>query len=99
MQERRLKIMWVTPELLVGLRFFGGNRVGDQVEWTTLDLPADVTVQAVHYSPERDAFGFRLYHPSWDVVPDGNVIPDVRVMCQRHSVSVGIDAPFTVEAR
>lgn len=82
-KDRRWRILWVSPELVMQSLF----PMRYDVELTLVDGPPDgVKLLDVAYCWDRQAFGFRLYHPSFNEVPEGERIPT-------------IEATFRVEKR
>jgi len=73
--ERRNKIVYVPREsVLRCLRQYVPKYVVISV---VPDLPEGFMVKDVHYICERDAFGFIISHPSFDVVPIGTPCPEI----------------------
>lgn len=75
-RERRDKVLWV-DELLVQELFNGFPRSNILVLPVFPELPSGYQVLRVHHSFERRAFGFLVTHPSFDVVPDAEMSPNV----------------------
>jgi hypothetical protein len=63
--ERRLRIIYVTPELVIHLA------TGMTFEVAENDIPAGAIVRNVAYSPEKHAFAVLLQHDSFEYVPLG----------------------------
>lgn len=77
-EERRYKILFVTPELILNLLTFTGFKRGDctiRYEFKTEDLPKGIIVKAVHYREAFFCFGITLYHSTWPIVPLGEPLP------------------------
>lgn len=79
--ERRYRIFYVTPELMMGCLAFRATAERRLVGCHTTGLPDGYKLLAVQYDFGRDAFGFKVEHPSFDVVPDGDLIPEMQVTC------------------
>ncbi len=79
--ERRFRVLWVSPELMANAVVnLGCQFVQEYVtEGLPEGLPEGTTVQSVTYDYIRDAFGFRVYHESFDVVPDCEFPPELLV--------------------
>lgn len=74
---RRWRVLWVSPEMVMQSLF----PMRYKVEVKLVDGPPDgVEVSDVTYSWERQAFGFRLYHPSFDEVPEGEFSPTIEAI-------------------
>lgn len=67
-EERRYMILSVDIEV-VGRLFQGLLDIGD------VFLPGDARVVAVHNEWERRALGFIIWSTSYDIVPEGHMIP------------------------
>lgn len=80
--ERRWKILYISPELLLHLRLFGGQRNGDTVTLSSMDLPEDVKVHRLFWSDDHQAFGWIISHPSFEPVGDACIIPTALVLCR-----------------
>ncbi len=75
--ERRFRVLWVSPELMANAVVNPGCQFVQ--EYVTEGLPEGATVQAVIYDYARDAFCFRVYHESFDVVPGCEFPPELLV--------------------
>ncbi len=76
--ERRFRVLWVSPELLANAVL--DSRCQYVHEYVAENLPEGIRIEGVIYDPARDAFGFRLYHPSFDEVAPCERIPELFVM-------------------
>lgn len=71
--ERRYKTLWLSADMVLNFVFTprlladGTAIIIKKIE----GIPEGCKVQAVTYSFDRDSFGFRLYHPSFDEVEPG----------------------------
>ncbi len=78
--ERRLKIFYVSYNLVLDL-FNRKNVFVDNRKHTHFiisyfdDIPDDAHVVQVHQDHARMSFNFVLKHPSFDIVPEGEIIP------------------------
>lgn len=79
--DRRYKILAVSPELIVESLFSRPIGIDKAIEVS--GLPTGCKVEAVCYDYERACFRFRLYHPSFPVVPECGVIPEVDVVVKQ----------------
>jgi hypothetical protein len=77
-EDRRCKIIRVSTAFALKALGFA-LQPGDTQDIVVLDagLPPGLTVQAVNYDPAWDCFVFRVWHPSFDVVPEGQPLPVV----------------------
>jgi hypothetical protein len=73
-KDRRYKILYVSPELLMNALFAGGL---SNTSITVEGMPTDCQIVGVHYSEDRISFAFMLYHESFDIVPEVNCIPTI----------------------
>lgn len=90
-KERRFRILMLAPELMLGL-LINPERKGDDVRCFTLDgLPDNCEIDAVSYNDERHAFALRLYHPTFDVVPEAHPIPEVTVNIKAETLRVAAE--------
>ena len=74
-EERRLAIFWVTAEqflMILGLLI---SKKADAVRPTAVNLPPDAKVRSVHYDFAHHSFAIVLQHQSFDIVPEGDVLP------------------------
>lgn len=98
-RERRFKLLWVSPELLMNV-LLSPTQTGGRVRVMRVEgLPEDSTeVQSVYYDDSRRAFGLHLWHPSFDVVESGALIPEVHVAISAEDLEVRplCDEPVTV---
>ena len=77
-KERRCKIVYIPHGFIMNfLTFFERECITRPI---IKSLPnSGCEVKTVEYFPSRDAFGFIVYHPSFDVVPMGFMCPEVIV--------------------
>ena len=72
-QARNFKRICIAPEYMLVLFL--------EPKWDVLyrlhfdGVPLDAEILDVHYAPENREFGFLVSHPSFPVVPDGEMIP------------------------
>ena len=72
-RERRYKILWIPCRDLIDL---WRRSFSEFLSLPVLDgVPQDCEVICVHESWERRVIGFMLYHPSFEVVPEGLEVP------------------------
>lgn len=85
---RRAYIVYVDQDMIMRLIWQRGSTPGYWVyaemkraycheSGATVDIPEDVKVEAVHYSFQRNSFGFVLTHPTFPEVPDGMYAPSL----------------------
>jgi hypothetical protein len=73
--ERRFRAVRLDPwDVLQALRGHGPAAL-----LAFEDLPEDATVVSLHAEEVPCSFVVVLYHPSWDVVPDGEWPPSLRL--------------------
>jgi len=87
MRERRYKVFYMSPELLIAAGMGGkvAGEPGNQItEFVSCDLPEGAEIVDVTYCWERRAFGFRVWHQAWDIILEGHTIPELTVNCTRH---------------
>jgi hypothetical protein len=75
-KERRYKIVYIPHEFVFNALFFV------ETDCITKPIIADLPkegceVVGVQYSFDHDAFAFKVYHPSFDVIPIGGEYPKV----------------------
>ena len=74
--ERRYKLVYVPHAFIMSFLTF--NERDCIIRPIVEDLPKEgCEVRTVSYSPVRDAFGFIIYHPSFDPVPLGGECPKI----------------------
>lgn len=71
----RRQILWLQAGQV--LELFVNRTDRDSVLVPKLDLPDPVFVSHVHFSWERNAFGFSIHHPSFEVVDPSTMPPDL----------------------
>ena len=77
-KERRYKIVYVPHGFIMSFLTFADREC--IVKPVIKSLPnSGCEIRTVSYSPERDVFGFIVYHPSFDVIPMGTMCPEVIV--------------------
>jgi hypothetical protein len=75
-RENRVRMYFIDPQHL--LQMFTKEPEGYHCAFKRgriADFPQDAEVEGVHYDPSRRAFCLTVYHPTFDVVPDGEMIP------------------------
>jgi hypothetical protein len=78
MNDRRLKLLRVHKDYVLALALGGARIIDDHILAVSVEgLPVDVKIDAVSYDQDRDCFVFRLWHASFDVVPDFHVLPEI----------------------
>lgn len=86
---RHVKHLWISAQLLLQALFSPRLDGGDEVRAVTVEgLPRDFTAQAVRYDETREAFCFRIDHPSFPRVPDCHAIPELTVQCRERRFRV-----------
>ena len=75
MKERRIKILWITPEVL--LPIFSGKEI---YNITDNRLPEGCKIRHINYSVERDALAITIEHESFNNVPPGEWPPSFESM-------------------
>lgn len=91
MSERRCRIYWL-PEGAVWALVSGRRRLPHCLSVYSLDgVPDDVTVDSVFADWPRRAFGFRVSHPSFEVVPDGMPVPETHLIATVESIRLDMD--------
>lgn len=75
-RKNRYKILYVPNDLLLDILFTISKHVPMCVKVPLLkEIPEDIEVVGTWYSAERDAVGFKLYHESFDPLPQGSFVP------------------------
>lgn len=74
--ERRLRVLRLTPELLV-------NLLSGRGEYTVDGIPADVKVHRTAYRIDFDEVLLMLASKEFDPVPDGHNVPDLNPTIRR----------------
>ncbi len=73
-RERRYRFYTVSGDTIMAL--LGNWWHHDFIHLPVLkELPDGYRIDAIHASSFRDAVEMRIYHPSFDPVPEGGVIP------------------------
>lgn len=86
---RRWKIFCLAPEEVLHLVMARWNFPACFEMVSPAGVPDDVEVVNVWFDQERRVFMFRLSHPSWDEVPDGEISPVIgRMDLERTTVCV-----------
>ncbi len=76
-RERRFRVLWVSKQLFLNL-LLNPLRQGDTIRCITMTgMPSDCNVEDACYDWQRDAFGLRLYHPTFDIVEPGSTAMDI----------------------
>lgn len=100
-RERRYKILWVSEHDVLDLWHRHAFSI---LTLPVLEgVPEDCEVQTVRHDALRRAFGFLLYHDSFDVVPEGQSPPatDVGwtyVLFRRDDTATACEEPVYVRA-
>ena len=68
---RRLKIMFIAPEIILSL-LHSASRIGTIVSTRMLDLDAGTTFVSVHWDVRTRAFAVILHNDSWPECKDGD---------------------------
>lgn len=89
-RPRRLKVAYITPELLVRLM---RSNVTIRIE---SHIPEDIDVVGAHWDAQRRAFGITLEHESFGEVLLGEVIPQLEEPCVFHTIT---EPPPSTEER
>lgn len=71
---RRHAIFWIDKHALMAL-LGGWGGSGQFLRPVCANLPADAKILDVQYDFHRDAFGVKMEHPSFEVVPEGCELP------------------------
>lgn len=75
MREKRIKRLRIAREgLFVLLKM---ARTGFKGHKLSLPFPEDAEPISVQYDFERDCFWFYLYHPSYEVIEQGFLVPEI----------------------
>lgn len=75
-RKGRVKIVYLPWEFIV--RFIQGFDGGEYLRLPTFEgLPDDIEVLNIMAFPARDAFGFAVYHPSFEETIPGNEYPEI----------------------
>jgi hypothetical protein len=77
-KPKQVAILWVSEEgmlRLVGLALEGEPWISQRVE-----VPNGTILRGVIHDPQREAFGFKLEHPSFEKVWPGEPIPWISSM-------------------
>ena len=86
MRDRRYKLLGLTPDLLLRVIFLRADD-GNTATVVFMDgVPSDCEVTAVHYNAECDIFILRLWHESFEIVPDGHPIPSLNPTIRSQTV-------------
>jgi hypothetical protein len=76
-KERRRRLLYIPAELMMNVLLFP-QRDDNHLRWLTVDgVPDGVEIESVWWCENMDAFCFRLWHSSFDVVEVGAVIPQI----------------------
>lgn len=87
-RPRRYRILSVSPELLMDA-LLSPRRDGGMIRVVRMEgLPDGCEIQAVTWDDLSFCFKFRLWHESFDVVPDGHVCPPVSPLFHAENVRV-----------
>jgi hypothetical protein len=74
--QLRRKILWVDPVRLLDMMF--GPQPEDSVLLTRVNVPDGAHVHGVHFSFERNAFGFTIMHPEFPIVSWGTMPAELK---------------------
>ncbi len=86
--DRRYKVLWIDPNLLMDLRF-SAVLAKDTIRAVTVKgLPEDAVVQAMCYDPMKHAVGLRIWSSTFDEVPPENTAPELQVELTTHYLLV-----------
>ena len=100
--DRRFRVLWITPELLMDL-VINPRAEGDVIRALTVQgIPDDAKIEGISYDFYRAAVGLRVWSASFDVVEDAGLPPDLSVTIseQRYRIDYRIAdeaEPFVVE--
>jgi len=72
--ERRLKTIWVSPECIA--RMFTLDQ-GKTIRVVKTSIPRDAEYIDSHYDMQRRGILMCFYHPSFEIVPEGQMVPEV----------------------
>lgn len=72
--ERRLKTLIVTPPALQRLAEEGEHH------YRAAGLPKDAQIAGAYFDYDRQQVGVIFEHPSFEVVPDGHLIPELEAV-------------------
>ena len=77
-EKRRCKIVYVPHGFIMSFLTFSDREC--IIRPIIKNLPdSGCEIRTVRYFPERDSFGFIVYHPSFDIVPMGIMCPEIIV--------------------
>jgi hypothetical protein len=70
----RARILYLDPQYIIAM-LTASNLAGDYIRWNLLDLPATALVHHCFVDHSRNAIGFLVEDPSFDIVPEGSIYP------------------------
>lgn len=79
----RRKILWIGPRDLMCMwcrEHLEGIKDGDILSLQVIVDPPDIREAHLHhitYDGQRQSFGFVLTHSDWDIIPDGDMSPNI----------------------
>ncbi len=85
--KHRLKIAYIADEIIVNIIFSSVYRAKtDAIFLCQNDLPKDVEFVDIHYDYSKIAFAFKLRHKTFDVVPEFEQIPEIKIMNSQYKL-------------
>ena len=76
----RSKLLYVSPDFVTQLLSRGLRSPGDYIELPEpIGLPATARVAAIHADYARNAFCLVVEDPTFEIVPDAELIPEIKV--------------------
>ena len=78
-EERRWRLFRIEEHLMIHAIVGMGGEKYRLPQFEVSGLPIDYRVERVFHDPMRAAFMVMVSHPSFDPVPGGDMVPEIRV--------------------
>lgn len=86
--DRRYKIIRMEPQLIVDA-ILNHVQVGDVVNSITIDgIPTGARIEAMGFDSMHNRAWMRVYHPSFDEVPENGLIPLLSIKVTRQELQL-----------
>jgi hypothetical protein len=82
MRNRRLKIIHLNPQMLFEILVKHPNEFTSKI--LIPNIPDDLTLYGANYSDERQSIMLCVHSDSFEEVPLGQVIPELRPIYKKH---------------